>query len=69
MSLNKFWDIVKYRKAWHAAVHGVAKSLSRLSNSTTIRKNKHRKSSVPKRSIERFNLGQGKVFRTAQCKV
>ena len=69
MSLSKFWDIVKYRKAWHAAVHGVAKSLSRLSNSITIRKNKHRKSSVPKRSIERFNLGQGKVLRTAQGKV
>ena len=25
MSLNKLWKIVKYREAWHAAVHGVAK--------------------------------------------
>ena len=24
--LSKFWEIVKDRKAWHAAVHGVAKS-------------------------------------------
>ena len=24
MSLSKFWEIVKYRKAWHAAVHGVS---------------------------------------------
>ena len=26
MNLSKFWEIVKDRGAWHAAVHGVAKS-------------------------------------------
>ena len=26
MSLNKFQEIVKERKAWYAAVHGVTKS-------------------------------------------
>ena len=31
-SLSKLWEIVKERKAWHAAVHEVAKSQTRLSN-------------------------------------
>ena len=26
MSLSKFWRLVINRKAWHAVVHGVAKS-------------------------------------------
>ena len=32
MSLSKLWEIVKDRKAWHAAVHGVTKSQTRLSD-------------------------------------
>ena len=35
MSLNKLREMVKDRKAWHAAVHGVAKSRTWLSNWTT----------------------------------
>ena len=38
MILGKLWKIVRDREAWHAAVHGVTKSQTWLSNWTTTTK-------------------------------
>ena len=32
MSLSKFWEIVKDREAWHAAVYGVEKNQTGLND-------------------------------------
>ena len=40
MSVNKFREVVKDREAWHAAIHGIAKSQTWLNDWTTM-KRKH----------------------------
>ena len=36
INLNKLWEMVMYREAWHAAVHGIAKSQTQLSYWTEL---------------------------------
>ena len=60
MNLGKLQEIVRDREAWHATVHGVAKSQTQLSNSTatttTNQQDGHADSTTGNRILASFHI-------------
>ena len=51
MSLSKLCEIVKYRETWHTSVHGVSKSWTWLSDTTTTKRTESSRDTVGRMSL------------------
>ena len=64
MCLSKLWETVKEREAWRAAVHGVAKSQTQLSDSTTRKGNRTKMKYLLLRMVSALDIYVWKALNT-----